>query len=88
MKIDAGIPLPPRGKRPAASVPWASLAEEESVALPIPAIHQDAPWKAAARIRTTAWRKGKALNRRFTVRLVTEDEQMLIRIWRLKDGQR
>lgn len=84
MKIEKGIPIPPRGgrKTPLHATHLAQLEVGDSVAFDIPEEYQSKPsvWADTNRIRNAAYAYGKRAGRSFTVRF--DDNNTRIRIWR------
>ena len=74
MKIEKGIPVPPRTR-----IPFDELQVGESVALDVPA--GETPLSFSKKIRCSAWRAKKG-DRDFKVRMDKSVNPTRIRVWR------
>lgn len=82
MKIDKGVPVPPRSRMtPASREDFAALEVGDSFAVPVPEEYRHKPtiWAGTNRLRNAAYMFGKRHGRKFTVRCMDDGA---IRVWR------
>jgi hypothetical protein len=83
IKIDKGVPIPPRRRLTLAGQDeFAAMEVGDSFAVPVPEEYQAKPtiWAGTARLRNAAWSHGKRTGKRFTVRCMPNE----IRVWRIQ----
>ena len=82
MKIDKGIPIPPRNRlAPAGSKEFDALEVGDSFAVPVPKEYRAKPtiWAGTNRLRNAVYHYAKRTGKKFTVRALPNE----IRVWRI-----
>ena len=82
IKIDKGIPIPPRNRlTPASTADFEALEVGDSFAVPVPKeyAHKPTIWAGTNRLRNAAWQYAKRTGKKFTVRCLPGE----IRVWRV-----
>lgn len=82
IKVDKGVPIPPRSRlTPAGMDDFALLEVGDSFAVPVPEEYRHKPtiWIGTNRLRNAVYHYGKRHERKFTVRCVDDG---VIRVWR------
>jgi len=82
IKIDKGIPIPPRNRlTPAGQDDFAALEVGDSFAVPVPKEFKHKPtiWAGTNRLRNAVYQYGKHTGKKFTVRCMPKE----IRVWRV-----
>jgi hypothetical protein len=82
VKIDKGVPIPPRRRlTPAGQDDFAALEVGDSFAVPVPKEFKHKPtiWAGTHRLRNAVYQYGKHSGKKFTVRCMSNE----IRVWRI-----